>query len=211
MNKKFYYIESTEMFMCDQIGKICIKFLAENQNTKRMPGTGRIISVKHDTVILIGMPASGKSTAGVILAKQLGYDFVDTDLLIQTKYGSRLEELIRDHGIENFLNMEAEVCRDLQVSRCVVATGGSVIYRHEAMEHLRDIGTIVYLDVPLEELGKRLNDMKARGVVLRKGERLEDLYSERSALYTKYADICVREEQETLEETVQRVLAKVKF
>ena len=158
-------------------------------------------------IILIGMPASGKSTAGVVLAKVLGCDFIDTDLLIQNREGRRLEELIRDEGIEAFLDIEGEVCRTLQAEKTVVATGGSVIYREPAVLHLKEIGTLVYLSVDFETLKKRLYNVMERGVVLREGQTLEDLYRERTLLYERYADIIVEEGGQTLEETVSAVKA----
>ena len=154
-------------------------------------------------IILTGMPASGKSTVGVILAKVLGYDFVDTDLLIQKKGQARLEEIIEERGIEGFLALESEVCCALDVSDTVIATGGSVVYGEKAMEHLKASGTVVYLKTGLEALKSRLSDMKQRGVVLKQGQSLEDLYNERTLLYERYADIIIDEGAAGLEETVK--------
>ena len=160
-----------------------------------------------NNIILIGMPASGKSTAGVVLAKVLGCDFIDTDLLIQKRKGRRLEELIRDEGIEAFLDTEGEVCGTLQAENAVIATGGSVIYRDSAIRHLKEIGTLVYLSVDFDTLRSRLYNVMERGVVLREGQTLEELYRERTALYERYADIVVEEGGQTLEETVSAVKA----
>ena len=160
-----------------------------------------------NNIILIGMPASGKSTAGVVLAKVLGCDFIDTDLLIQNRKGRRLEELIRDEGIEAFLDTEGEVCETLQAENTVIATGGSVIYRDSAIRHLKEIGTLVYLSVDFDTLRNRLYNVMERGVVLREGQTLEDLYRERTTLYERCADIVVEEGGQTLEETVSAVKA----
>ena len=153
-------------------------------------------------IVLIGMPGSGKSTVGVLLAKVLGYDFVDTDLLIQIREGCTLEEIIREKGIDAFLDIEGEVCGSLTAEKTVVATGGSVIYRSRAVEHLREGGRLVYLQVGLDELAARLSDLKGRGVALREGQTLADLYAERTVLYERWADITVAEGEMTLEETV---------
>ena len=153
-------------------------------------------------IVLIGMPGSGKSTVGVLLAKVLGYDFVDTDLLIQIREGSTLEEIIREKGIDTFLDIEGEVCSSLAAEKTVVATGGSVIYRSRAVEHLREGGRLVYLQVGLDELAARLSDLTGRGVALREGQTLADLYAERTVLYERWADITVAEGDMTLEETV---------
>ena len=162
-------------------------------------------------IILIGMPASGKSTAGVVLAKVLGCDFIDTDLLVQNREGRRLEELIREKGIERFLDIECEVCRTLQAENTVIATGGSVIYREPAIRHLKELGSMAYLSVDFETLRNRLYNVMERGVVLRDGQTLEDLYRERTALYERYADIIVEEGSQTLEETVSAVKAALEM
>ena len=162
-------------------------------------------------IILIGMPASGKSTAGVVLAKVLGCDFIDTDLLVQNREGRRLEELIREKGIERFLDIECEVCRTLQAENTVIATGGSVIYREPAIRHLKELGAMVYLSVDFETLRNRLYNVMERGVVLRDGQTLDDLYRERTALYERYADIIVEEGSQTLEETVSAVKAALEM
>jgi shikimate kinase len=158
--------------------------------------------VGKSNIVLIGMPGSGKSTVGVLLAKVLGYDFVDTDLLIQIREGGTLEEIIREKGIDTFLDIEGEVCGSLAAEKTVVATGGSVIYRSRAVEHLREGGRLVYLQVGLDELAARLSDLTGRGVVLREGQTLADLYAERTVLYERWADITVAEGDMTLEETV---------
>ena len=160
-------------------------------------------------IILIGMPSSGKSTVGVILAKLLGYDFIDTDLLIQRQTGLRLSEIIQSRGLDAFLAAEEAACLSLFADHSVIATGGSVIYSDTAMHHLKGIGTVVFLSVDFKTLQSRLHDVRGRGVVLRPGQSLVDLYAERAPLYREYADITVPEGQRTLEETVQAVYRKV--
>ena len=160
-------------------------------------------------IILIGMPASGKSTVGVILAKLLGYDFIDTDLVIQRREGMRLREIIEKRGIDGFLKAEEAACLGLKAEHCVIATGGSAVYSAAAMERFRGTGRIVYLEVDFETLSHRLNDIQGRGVVLRPGQSLEQLYGERVPLYRKYADLTVSEGVGTLEETVSEVCRRL--
>ena len=158
--------------------------------------------MERSNIVLIGMPGSGKSTVGVLLAKALGYDFVDTDLLIQLREGCTLEELLRRKGIDAFLDIEGEVCAALEAENTVIATGGSAVYREHAMERLRADGRLVYLQVELPELTRRLSDLVGRGVALREGQTLADLYTERIALYERWADLTVAEGDMTLAETV---------
>ena len=149
--------------------------------------------MKKDNIVLIGMPGVGKSTVGVILAKVLGYEFIDADLVIQKEEGKLLKEIIEEVGTDGFIEVENRVNSSLMVEHSIIATGGSVVYGKEAMEHLRSIGTVIYLQLPYEELDKRLSDIKGRGVVLRDGQTLKDLYEERVPLYEKYADVVVNE------------------
>lgn len=157
-------------------------------------------------IILIGMPGVGKSTVGVILAKVLGYQFVDSDLVIQKEEGKLLKEIIAEVGPEGFIEVENRINASLDVTNSIVATGGSVVYGKEAMEHLREIGTVVYLALPYEEIDKRLSDIKGRGVVLRDGQTLKDLYEERTVLYEKYADVRIDETGLNVEETINAIL-----
>lgn len=145
----------------------------------------------NNNVILIGMPGSGKSTVGVVLAKCLGYKFVDSDLVIQEQYGKRLHQLIEENGVEGFWKIENDVNVILDVTSSVIATGGSAIYGKTAMEHLSEIGKIVYLQLSLEEVADRLGDLNVRGVTLQPGQTLQDLYGERIPLYEKYAHITI--------------------
>ena len=144
-------------------------------------------------ITLVGMPASGKSTVGVLLAKRLGFSFVDVDILIQEKEKRLLKEIIADVGDDGFMEIENRVNAELEVERSVIAPGGSVIYGKEAMEHLKDISTVVYLKLSYEDVKERLGDLVDRGVVLKNGMSLLDLYNERVPYYEKYADITVDE------------------
>ncbi len=157
-------------------------------------------------IILIGMPASGKSTVGVVVAKRLGYEFVDTDLLIQRQEKRLLKEIIAEEGNEGFLKIENQVNRDLQAEKSVISPGGSVVYCEEAMQHFKEIGTVVYLRVSFEEINARISNAKNRGVVLKEGQTLKDLYEERVQLFEKYADCVVEESGLSLEETIDKVL-----
>lgn len=141
--------------------------------------------------VLIGMPGAGKSTVGVVLAKKLGYRFLDSDLVIQERTGKLLHQLIDEFGEAGFLALENEVNASLFVQKTVIATGGSAVYGEDAMKHFSEIGQIVYLKLPYNELEERLGDLHERGVVLKPGFTLKDLYEERTALYEKYADITV--------------------
>ena len=156
---------------------------------------------------LIGMPGSGKSTIGVILAKALRYEFLDSDLLIQKQEKRKLSEIIEQDGPEKFKEIENQVNADIHVTDTVIAPGGSVIYCDEAMEHLKSIGKVIYLKLSLESLSKRLGNLKGRGVLLKAGQSLKDLYEERVPLYEKYADITVNEYGLNVEQTIDKILS----
>lgn len=164
-----------------------------------------IAAEKHRNITLIGMPGAGKSTIGVILAKILGYQFIDADILIQNREERLLKDIIAEEGIDGFIQIENEVNASIDEIHSIIATGGSVIYGQEAMEHLKAIGTVVYLKLDYDTLCLRLGDIKNRGVVLRDGQTLEDLYKERTVLYEKYADITVDEGNLDVEETILRL------
>lgn len=160
-------------------------------------------------VILIGMPGCGKSTVGVVLAKNTGRSFVDSDLVIQERTGRLLHELIEEHGTEGFWQIENEVNASLDPTGSVIATGGSAVYLGTGMEHLRSIGTVVYLRLPYEEIEERLGDLNARGVTLRAGQTLRDLYEERVPLYEKYADLVIDCHGKSLREIVLELGGKL--
>ncbi len=165
-----------------------------------------------DNLILIGMPSAGKSTAGVLLAKKIGYGFVDCDLMIQGEEKKLLPTLIEEKGPEGYLEIENRVCSGLYVSRCVVATGGSVCYCEEAMEHLKSLGTIIYLEIGAAEAERRISNFKKRGVVMRSGiTSIKALHAERVPLYEKYADIVVDCNGLTIDETVETLAAAAGF
>lgn len=159
-----------------------------------------------DNIILIGMPASGKSTVGVVLAKRLGYEFIDTDLLIQKQEKALLREIIDEKGEDGFLVIEDQVNADLEAEQSVIAPGGSVVYCENAMKHYKEIGTVVYLQTAYQTIKERIGDPKKRGVVLREGQTLKDLYEERRVLFEKYADITISEDGLTLSETIGKVV-----
>ncbi|MDO4678798.1 MAG: shikimate kinase [Eubacteriales bacterium] len=159
-----------------------------------------------NNVTLIGMPGAGKSTLGVVLAKVLGYEFLDSDLLIQKQEKKRLSRIIEEKGTEGFMAVENRVNASIEAENTVIATGGSVVYCDEAMQHLKSIGRVVYLKLSLEAVSRRLGNLKGRGVVLKDGQTLKELYEERTPLYEKYADIVVDEEGKDLEASLQAVL-----
>lgn len=157
-------------------------------------------------IVLIGMPGVGKSTIGVILAKIIGYHFLDSDLVIQDREKRLLHQIISEEGTEVFLKIENEVNASLDVKRTIIATGGSVVYGEDAMEHLKEIGEIVYLKADYPTIQKRLGNLEKRGVALKPGQTLQDLYDERTKLYEKYADVTVDEQGLGTEETIGAVL-----
>ena len=163
-----------------------------------------------NNITLIGMPGAGKSTIGVVLAKVLGYQFLDSDLLIQKQEKRRLSEIIEEEGYIGFKDVENRVNASIEAENTVIATGGSVVYCEEAMEHLKSIGTVVYLKLSLNALSKRLGNLKGRGVLLREGQNLTDLYEERTPLYEKYADIVIDEEGKDLEASLEILLKTLK-
>ncbi len=156
-------------------------------------------------VILIGMPGAGKSTVGVVLAKKLGYAFMDADLVIQGRKGKLLHEIIAEQGVEGFWRVEEEVNESIRTDRTVIATGGSAVYGDRAMAHYRQMGTIVYLSLPLADIRERLGDLDERGVTLREGQDLAALYEERIPLYEKYADITVDCRNLSIREIVEKI------
>lgn len=157
-------------------------------------------------VILVGMPSCGKSTVGVILAKTLNKNFVDTDILIQQQEGKTLQEIINKEGNEAFHKIEESVLLSFDDKNCVVATGGSAIYFDKAIEKFKENGTVVYIKVGLETVLNRLNNIKTRGVTLGKGQTLEDLYNYRVPMYEKHADLVISGDEKTVEEVVTEIV-----
>ena len=164
---------------------------------------------RMNNIILIGMPGCGKSTVGVVLAKAGGYSFIDSDLVIQESEGMLLSEIIEQRGLEGFKETENRINSSIEADRSVIATGGSVIYGKQAMEHLRKIGAVVYIKLPYEEIEHRLGDLAKRGVAIRNGQTLRDLYDERKPLYESYADIIADEEGRTISEMALYIREKV--
>ncbi len=165
--------------------------------------------MKGKNVILIGMPGCGKSTVGVVLAKTLGYRFMDADLVIQEKEDRLLSEIIRDEGLERFLEIENRINAELSPNKTVIATGGSAVYGEQAMRHYQEIGIVVYISLPYEEVSMRLGDLTKRGVAIHKGQTLLDLYNERQPLYEKWADIILPAANMTISDTALTLREKI--
>ncbi len=161
-----------------------------------------IMDNKRDNIILIGMPSCGKSTVGVVLAKAIGYRFVDSDLVIQERTGRLLSEIIDEEGLNRFNEIENRIKASLDYHKTVIATGGSVIYGKEAMEHLRSIGRVVYLKLSYETLCDRIGDLTARGVAIKEGQSFEELMKEREPLYEEYAELTVDADDLSIREVV---------
>lgn len=153
------------------------------------------------------MPGSGKSTVGVLLAKMIGYSFLDSDLLIQHATGKKLYEILKDEGTERFSQIENQINSEIHAEKTVIATGGSAVYGKEAMEHLSSIGTVVYLKVSLKELKRRINNFETRGIMMNKGQTLDEIYAEREPLYEKYADITVSCTRGSLQKNAEKIIS----
>ena len=160
-------------------------------------------------IVLIGMAASGKSTTGVVLAKTINKKFFDTDLYIQQRTGKTLQDILNQDGIEVFKEIEEDILKNVDAENCVISTGGSAVYYPEAMKALSEKGIIVYLNVPLEVIEERLSNIKTRGVILKKGETIADLYYYRKPMYEEYADIVIDAGSTTLEETIELICEAV--
>lgn len=162
-------------------------------------------------IVLIGMPGAGKSTIGVVLAKVLGYQFIDADLIIQEQEKRLLKDIIEEEGLEGFIEIENRVNASIQAEQTVIATGGSVIYGEEAMNHLREIATVIYIKLSYQTLTERLGNIKQRGVVLKKGQDLYGLYQERCPLYETYAHVIIEAEGMGIEELMECIAEKIKM
>lgn len=149
------------------------------------------MSEVKSNIVLIGMPACGKSTIGVQLAKWLSMGFIDTDLLVQARAGESMQAYQDANGMEAYRKLEGDTARSVVCDNCVIATGGSVVYYEDAMQHLQSIARILFLDVPVEEIKKRIGDISRRGVVIRPDMTLDDLYRERRPLYMHYAETVI--------------------
>lgn len=165
--------------------------------------------MKNETkrnIILIGMPGSGKSTLGVLLAKALGRRFLDTDLLIQEREGRLLQDIIDQDGIERFLEIEEQALLSVDVEHCVIATGGSVVYSQKGMEALKQNGDVLYLSATYEEVEKRVTNITTRGIVLKHGCSLRDAFTERVPLYERYQDYTIDSTGKSIEESVAEIV-----
>lgn len=161
--------------------------------------------MKKSNLILIGMPACGKSTCGVLAAKALCKSFIDTDLLIQQREGYCLQEILDTRGSAYFSQVEFIVLKELEAENSIISTGGSAIYYEDAMKHLKEKGTVVYLRISLEVMLSRIRNITTRGILLREGETIQDMYAAREPLYRKYADIIIDCDELTVEEAVAAV------
>jgi len=164
----------------------------------------------RNNVVLIGMPGAGKSTVGVLLAKAMGRQFLDTDVLIQAAENATLKELIDRLGLAGFCDIENSYCECLDITNAVIATGGSVVYYELAMRHLKQNGIVIYLELPLDGLKQRLTDVVGRGVVMEPGQTLESLFVKRWLLYEQYADITIYTQNLTHEQVVGKILDALK-
>ena len=165
--------------------------------------------MNKSNLILIGMPGAGKSTVGVVLAKRLGYDFLDTDVLIQARQGRRLQEIIDSDGLAAFRQIEETALLSLDCRRTVIATGGSAVYSEAGMTALKKHGTIVYLDLPLEELALRVRDMDTRGMVIDPGETFSDLFTHRLPLYRRWAELTIDCRNQSVEELATEITLRL--
>ena len=161
-------------------------------------------------IIFIGMPGSGKSTVGVLFAKALGYLFTDVDLLISHRARKPLQRILDEDGLDAFLRLEETVGSELTAEHTVIATGGSMVLSEKAMQHLKGMGMVVYIDVPFDEIERRVTNINTRGIVFHPNETLADVYRERKPLYEKYADLTVQVAHgDTIEDTVDKLIGKL--
>ena len=172
------------------------------------PGVGQVVTKTHN-IVLVGMPGSGKSTIGVLLAKRLGYAFLDTDIYIQTQEGEHLFQIIRRLGSAGFCQLEEAYLLRVACHQHVIATGGSAVYSEAAMQHLHRNGVIVYLDLDPERLSARLANLDARGVVRSPGQSIAGLHRERAPLYLRHADIQIVCGSATPEQIVRKIVSAV--
>jgi len=162
--------------------------------------------MQRSNLVLIGMPGAGKSTTGVLIAKELGKTFIDADLIIQERENALLQEIIDRVGFEEFLVIEESVLLDLDTDNSVIAPGGSVIYSEKAVDHLKKKSLFVYLKVDYDEIKRRLNNIASRGIVFGEGKGLIDLYEERTVLYEKYADLVIECSDLSIEEVTKEIV-----
>lgn len=161
-------------------------------------------------IILIGMPGCGKSTVGVVLAKTMAFNFIDTDLIIQAQQSNKLQNLINEQGLDSFLKMENKALRSVNLTEnTVISTGGSAVFCDDGMNFLMENGIVIYLNVPINELERRLTNIKTRGIAAKKGEGIADIFSERSPFYKKYAQIEIDCTNKSVEDIVEQIVKKL--
>ncbi len=160
-------------------------------------------------LVLIGMPGSGKSTIGVILAKRTSHDFIDTDVLIQSVQGRSLQDILDSEGYMRLREIESEVLQSLDVKNHVISTGGSAVYSDAAMQHLKEDGVMIYLDVSLDTLRSRITDYETRGIAKRPEQSFDELFLERTLLYRKYADITIAGDGLNQDQVCERILSEL--
>lgn len=159
-----------------------------------------------NNLVLIGMPSSGKSTLGVLLAKSLQMNFIDTDILIQNKTNRKLQDIIDNDGIDNFLKIEDETLNEIDAENTVISTGGSAIFGERSMNHLKESSKVIYIKLPYEEIQKRLKNINSRGIAMSKDETLYDVYNKRIPLYENYADIILETNNLSIEESINKLI-----
>lgn len=200
----------TQISQILEIREKCASLRMGSVNSEHLVGDKIVPMQKHDNITLIGMPGAGKSTLGVVLAKKLGYRFVDTDLLIQESEDMLLSEILEARGTEGFIACENELLANLSCARHVIATGGSAVYGTDAVANLKSLGTVVFLDLSLDEISRRLSpDLLDRGVVIHQGSTLADLYAERHPLYVQAADLTVKLDGLSTLESVEKLTAEL--
>lgn len=161
-------------------------------------------------LILIGMPGAGKSTIGILLAKELAKNFIDTDVLIQLREGNTLQEILQQHGYQRLRQIEEEILLAVKCSNHVIATGGSAVYSETGMKHLRNLGPVIFLDVPFESLMNRIHNFDSRGIAGRPGQSFAELFAERRPLYQGYADITINGGDKTQEKILEEIVTSLK-
>lgn len=160
-------------------------------------------------IVLIGMPASGKSTIGVVLAKTLGIGFEDTDLVIQQREHRLLQEIIDSDGLKKFLDAEENAILSLNCENCVISTGGSAVLRQGAMNHLKENGIVIFVDVPIEIIKKRLSNITTRGIAAGKSQSIDEIFNERLPYYQKYADFTLLNDSDSVETAVEKIISQI--
>lgn len=165
--------------------------------------------MKPENIVLVGMPGSGKSTLGVILAKSLGWEFVDTDLVIQRREGRLLQDILQTEGYQALRDCEQDAILTVRGTRQVIATGGSAVHREASMVHLKSLGTILYLKADLDTLKLRVRNWSSRGIAAPVGTTWDQLYAERTVLYSQWADETLDVNQISQDELVRDIQTRL--